>query len=125
MITGIVSDEFHLSPPEFEHTARRARQEFESAGIRDGDTVAFLLQNDASFLVAMTALGRSGIYAATLNWQSHPDEVAYVLNDCGACAILVDDGLVERFVTTIPLGVTVYAVGPNGGAPRNAATDNV
>jgi long-chain acyl-CoA synthetase len=125
MITGIVSDEFHLSPPEFEHTVRRARQEFESAGIRDGDTVALLLQNDASFLAAMTALGRSGIYAATLNWQSHPDEVAYVLNDCGARAILMEDGLVERFVASVPSGVTVYAVGPNGGAPRNATTNNV
>ena len=125
MITGIVSDEFHLSPPEFEHAVQRARHEFEAVGVRDGDTVALLLQNDASFLVAMTALGRSGVYAATLNWQSHPDEVAYVLNDCGARAILIEDGLVERFVTTVPSGVTVYAVAPNGGAPRNATADNV
>src|ERR1700709_2662956 len=104
MITGIVSDEFHLSPPEFEHAVRRARHEFESAGVRDGDTVALLLQNDASFLIAVTALGRSGIYAATLNWQSHPDEVEYVLNDCGARAILMEDGLVERFLTAVPPG---------------------
>ena len=122
MITGIVSDEFHLSPSEFEHAVRRARQEFESVGLRDGDTVALLLQNDVSFLVAMTALGRSGIYAATLNWQSHADEVAYVLNDCGARAILVEDGLVERFAAVIPPGMTTYAVGPNGCAPRDATT---
>lgn len=121
MITGIVSDDFHLSPAEFEHTVRRAREEFEIAGIGDGDTVALLLRNDASFLVAMTALGRSGIYAATLNWQSHPDEVAYVLNDCGARAVLIEDGLIERFVAAIPSAVTVYAVGPNGETPRVVA----
>jgi long-chain acyl-CoA synthetase len=117
MITGIVSDEFHLSPVEFEHAVRRAREEFEAVGIGDGDTVALLLRNDVSFLVAMTALGRSGIYAATLNWQSHSDEVAYVLNDCGARAVLVEDALIERFAAAIPSTVTVYAVGPNGGAP--------
>ena len=110
MITGIVSDDFHLSPAEFEHTVRRAREEFETAGIGDGDTVALLLRNDASFLVAMTALGRSGIYAATLNWQSHPDEVAYVLNDCGARAVLIEDGLIERFAAALPSTVTVYAM---------------
>jgi long-chain acyl-CoA synthetase len=121
MITGIVSDEFRLSPVEFEHAVRRARQEFEAIGIGDGDAVALLLRNDVSFLVAMTALGRSGIYAATLNWQSHPDEVAYVLNDCGARAVLVEDELVERFAGAIPAAMTVYAVGPNGGAPRIAA----
>ena len=122
MITGIVSDEFHLSPAEFEHAVRRAREEFEAVGIGDGDTVALLLRNDVSFLVAMTALGRSGIYAATLNWQSHSDEVAYVLNDCGARAVLVEDGLIERFAAAIPASVTVYAVGPNGGAPRTETT---
>jgi long-chain acyl-CoA synthetase len=122
MITGIVSDEFRLSPVEFEHAVRRARQEFEAIDIGDGDTVALLLRNDASFLVAMTALGRSGIYAATLNWQSHPDEVAYVLKDCRARAVLVEDELIERFAAAIPAAVTVYAVGPNGGTPRITTT---
>lgn len=122
MITGIVSDDFHLSPAEFEQTVRRARQEFETAGIGEGDTVALLLRNDASFLVAMTALGRSGIYAATLNWQSHPDEVAYVLTDCGARAVLIEDGLIERFAAAFPSAVTVYAVGPNGDAPHAVKT---
>lgn len=120
MITGIVSDNFHLSLADFENSVRRARQEFETAGIGDGDTVALLLRNDASFLVAITALGRSGIYAATLNWQSHSDEVAYVLNDCGARAVLIEDGLVERFAVALPPTVKVYVVGPNGGAPQVA-----
>jgi long-chain acyl-CoA synthetase len=118
MITGIVSDEFHLSPANFEQAVRQAREEFESVGIGDGDTVALLLRNDISFLVAMTALGRSGIYAATLNWQSHPEEVAYVMNDCGARAVLVEDSLVERFATAIPQTVMVYAVGSDGSESR-------
>lgn len=122
MIAGIVSDNLYLSPDEFELTVRRAREEFEAVNIGDGDTVALLLRNDVSFLVAMTALGRSGIYAATLNWQAHPDEVAYVLNDCGARAVLIEDSLIERFASIIPLSVTVYAVGANGGAPRTEKT---
>lgn len=124
MISGIVSDEMHLSRAEFEQAVRKARREFEAIGVASGDAVGLLLRNDVAFLVAMTALGQSGAYATTLNWQSHPDEIAYVLSDCGARAVLIDDEMLERVIGVIPPSVTVYAVGPNGGRARVArATD--
>jgi long-chain acyl-CoA synthetase len=111
MISGIVSGATHLSNVEFEGLVRRARVEFSIGGYGEGDTVALLLQNDIAFLVAMTALGRSGIYAATLNWHSHPDEIAYILKDCRARAVLVQDDSLSRFSEAIPKGITIYAVG--------------
>ena len=113
MIGGIISGTAHITGPQFEQLVRRAVVEFSVSGYKEGDTVALLLQNDITFLVAMTALGRSGIYAATLNWHSHPDEAAYILKDCGARAVLIQEELFARFAAAIPDGIAIYVVGSN------------
>ncbi len=106
-----MSGTLHLPIDGFQSLVARASAEFSDAGLANEDIVALLLRNDVGFLVAMTACGRSGLYAATINWQSHPDEISYVLRDCAASAILVDDDLLPKVLDIIPPTVTIYAVG--------------
>jgi len=67
-----------------------------AAGILRGDHIAILMRNTADFLVACWAAQRAGLYYTPVNWHLLPDEVAYVIDDCGAQALIVSEA--ERAV---------------------------
>ena len=57
---------------------------FRSVGLRRGDVVAILMENQVGFLETAWAAQRSGLYYAAINWHLSPSEVEYILSDCGA-----------------------------------------
>jgi O-succinylbenzoic acid--CoA ligase len=62
-------------------------------GLSKGDRVALLLANSAEFVLAFLAVVRLGAIAVPLNVREGPRELAFVLADCGAKALLYDDVL--------------------------------
>lgn len=68
------------------------------SGIRTGDRVAMMLGNCPEFLYAYYALVFMGVGAVPLNIAQRGEALAYILNDSGASAIIIDDGLLEHFV---------------------------
>ncbi len=62
-------------------------------GIAAGDRVALLLANSAEFVLTFLAVVRLGAIVVPLNVREGPRELAFVLADCGAKALLYDDGL--------------------------------
>ncbi len=62
-------------------------------GIVRGDRVALLLANSAEFVLAFLAVVRIGAIVVPLNVREGPRELAFVLADCGAAALLYDDVL--------------------------------
>ncbi|MEU8632554.1 AMP-binding protein [Amycolatopsis sp. NPDC048633] len=62
---------------------------FGETGLRRGDHIAMLVGNDPrSFEIYWAAL-RSGLYVTAVNCHSGYDEAAYVVDDCGAQALVV------------------------------------
>jgi long-chain acyl-CoA synthetase len=57
---------------------------FHSLGLERGSVVGVLMENHPGFLEVAWAAQRSGLYYAAINWHLSPDEVAYILEDCGA-----------------------------------------
>ncbi len=57
---------------------------FRSLGLERGDVVAVLMENQPGFLETAWAAQRSGLYYAAINWHLSPDEVEYIIGDCGA-----------------------------------------
>jgi long-chain acyl-CoA synthetase len=58
-------------------------------GLRTGDGIALLTENNLrAFEVTWAAL-RSGLYITAVNYHLKPDEVAYIVNDSGAAALIV------------------------------------
>ncbi|HEV3213346.1 MAG TPA: acyl-CoA synthetase [Acidimicrobiales bacterium] len=55
-----------------------------NVGLARGDVVAVLMENQVGFFETAWAAQRSGLYYAAVNWHLSPDEVAYILSDCGA-----------------------------------------
>lgn len=97
-----------------------------AAGIGAGAHVAILMENRAEFLVAAWAAHRAGLYYTPVNWHLTADEVAYIVEDCGARAILSSD---ERQAVLDPVALACpdaalwfcHRDGPSGFAPRDGA----
>jgi acyl-CoA synthetase (AMP-forming)/AMP-acid ligase II len=64
------------------HLARR--------GIRAGDRVALLLGNCPEFLIFLLACFRLGAIAVPLGTRQREPELRYLLNDCGAAALVLE-----------------------------------
>jgi crotonobetaine/carnitine-CoA ligase len=72
---------------------------FWEAGIRTGDRVAMMMGNCPEFLYAYYAMVFTGVGAVPLNVAQRGEALAYILNDSGASTIVIDDLLVEHFLS--------------------------
>jgi long-chain acyl-CoA synthetase len=84
-------------------------------GLREGDVVAVLLRNDPVYADVMLACRIAGIYYCSLNWHFTPAELEYILNDCGARAVIGQADLLRAAAAALPHGVPVLAVGAGSG----------
>ena len=72
-------------------------------GIGAGDRVALLMANSADFVVAFLGIVRLGAIAVPLNIREGPRELAFVLGDCGAKAVIHDRALGNSLPATTEL----------------------
>ncbi|MCC7413910.1 MAG: AMP-binding protein [Gammaproteobacteria bacterium] len=68
-------------------------------GIRPGDRIAYLGQNDPQMLVLLFACARLGAIFLPLNWRLAPLEHARILADSGASVLFVDEPYIEQCET--------------------------
>jgi len=66
--------------------ARVLREE----GLKAGDAVALFCSNRAEFVETLNATRRSGLRVTPVNWHLKADEIAYILNDCEARALIAE-----------------------------------
>jgi long-chain acyl-CoA synthetase len=99
--TILVSDR-SMSQKDLQTNARRAATGLISLGLVPGDTVALLLRNDLAFVEATVAISTVGGYAVPLNWHNKPDELSYVLADCGAKILIAHSDLLGPIRSILP-----------------------
>ena len=82
-------------------------------GLRKGDVVAMLADNAAECFVVYWACLRSGLYITPVNRNLASDEVAYIVSDSGAKALIVSAGVAALAAETLPKvdGLAAYAFG--------------
>ncbi|MET3527785.1 acyl-CoA synthetase [Phenylobacterium koreense] len=73
---------------ELNERSNRFAQFLYAQGLRRGDHIAVLMENNLSFMEPIWAAFRSGLYVTTINRYLPPDEAAYIANDCGAKALV-------------------------------------
>jgi fatty-acyl-CoA synthase len=90
-----------------ERSNRLARFLF-AHGLRRGDHIAVLMENNLAFMEPVWAAFRSGLYVTTINRYLPPDEVAYIVGDCGAKVLVTSYEKRETAdaLTAITPGVT-------------------
>ena len=73
---------------ELDARSNRLAQLLHAKGLRRGDHLAILMENNLRFMEVVWAAFRSGLYLTAVNRYLPPDEAAYVVGDCGAKAIV-------------------------------------
>ncbi len=105
---------------ELEDRSSRLARALRARGLVEGDHLAILMENNRPFLEVVWAAQRSGLYYTAINSHLHPAEVQYVLNDCGATA-LVSSGAMAEVVAGLDrsrLSIEISAVGDLPGFER-------
>lgn len=60
-----------------------------SAGLRFGDHIAVLMDNNDRYLEVCWAAQRMGLFYTCINWHFTPDEASYIIDDCDAQVLVV------------------------------------
>ncbi len=119
--TAVITGTRELSYAELARRAARLANAFRDRGVSTGDRVAYLGENDPSFLETLFAAGLLGAVFVPLNTRLAPPEIQFQLRDSGAVLLvhaaalagLAERGAVETAVRT---RVVVDAGTPDGGA---------
>jgi long-chain acyl-CoA synthetase len=90
--------------------AARAAAGLSALGVQAGDAIAVVLRNDFPFFEASYAAQRLGAYSVPVNWHGKTPEIAYVLRDCGAKAVLTHADLLPQVAPAMPEGVPLFVV---------------
>lgn len=73
----------------------RLARVFDDAGLVPGDHVAVLLANQLEYFDAAWAALRAGLYLTPINWHLGPDETGYIVEDCGARALVTASSMAD------------------------------
>ncbi|KUI29269.1 fatty-acid--CoA ligase FadD4 [Mycobacterium sp. GA-2829] len=77
-----------ISFAELEEAANRLAHAFRAAGLREGDVIAVIMENNAHIHSVMWAARRSGLYYVLVNTLLTAAEAAYIVDDCCAKAVI-------------------------------------
>ncbi len=81
---------------ELDERSNRLARLWHERGLRRGDHVAILLENDRRYFDAVWAALRSGLYYTPVNWHLTAPEVAYIVGDCGARSVVTSAALAPK-----------------------------
>ena len=91
--TAFVFDGKRLSYGELEKHVTAVAGGLAARGVRTGDRIAVLMTNRFELIEAYLAACRLGAICVPVNFRLAAPEIAYILQDSGAKALIVDDGL--------------------------------
>jgi len=103
---------------ELARRAERAASGLRAMGLGEGDSVALFLRNDFAFFEVHSAALLVGAYPVPLNWHATAEEAAYILDDCGAKAVVVHRDLLPQVEAVLPEGLPLITVGTAGEIAR-------
>lgn len=84
-----------ISFGELEARANRLAHYFRDRGLKEGDVVAILMENNEHMHAVMWAARRCGLYYVPINTHLTPAEAAYIIDNSGAKAIIGSAALQE------------------------------
>src|SRR4051812_30946335 len=112
-----------LTYGELDDRSLRLAHVLRDAGLGVGDVVALLSDNRPETYEAYWAALRSGLYITAVNHNLSAEEVAYIVRDCGAKALLVSPAkaeLMTQLMTQLAAHLDVSTVLTFGGDYEDA-----
>ena len=123
--TALVFEGRALSYAQIHDLVERAAGGLADLGIRPGDTVTLYAANCWEWVVSYYAIARLGAVINPVNTMLTPDEIAYVVRDCGARAIIASPDKVAaimgvRDTSDVRAIVAIGATAPEGAVAFDA-----
>ena len=87
---------------ELEERSKQFARALRSRGVRPGQHIAILMENNRAYLEVAWAAQRSGLYYTAINSHLRTNEVQYILDDCEAVA-LVSSPAMAAVIDTLDL----------------------
>jgi long-chain acyl-CoA synthetase len=84
-----------LTWAEFDARVNKVARLLQGAGLGAGDHMAMVMGNRSEFVEVLGACIKTGIIVTPVNWHFTPEEASYVIEDCGAKALVVDEAYVD------------------------------
>ena len=110
---------------ELEALSNQGAQLFRSLGLQTGDHIALMLENHPAFFAVCWAAQRAGLYYTAISYRLQEEEVAYIVEDCGARLFLTSRAqseLAGRLAERLDPGVTCYML--DGATERFASWES-
>ncbi|ABE40835.1 AMP-dependent synthetase and ligase [Rhodopseudomonas palustris BisB5] len=73
---------------ELDELSNQGAQMFRALGLKAGDHVALLMENRLAFMEICWAAQRAGLYYTAISRYLKKDEIAYIVQDCGAKVVI-------------------------------------
>jgi long-chain acyl-CoA synthetase len=105
----IISGDRELAVSTMLQRAHQAAQGLADLGVARDDAIAVLMRNDFPFFEAAYAANRLGAHLVPINWHFTGAEVAYILEDSGAKALIAHADLLEPIRAALP-DVRIFVV---------------
>src|SRR3954463_4961081 len=90
------ADGRRYSYSQFEEAVTRTAKLLAEHGINQGDVVSLLMPNSAEYIIAYFACWKLGAIAGPINSLLKPPEMAYVINNSEAKALLVNSEFLQQ-----------------------------
>ena len=116
--TALIAGDRAFTYRELDELSDRAAGGMHALGVRPGDRVSLYSPNRWEWVVAYHAALRLGAVVNPVNVMLTPEEVAFVLNDCGAAVIFTSGAKAETILSvtrTVPTLRRVISFDPAGG----------
>ncbi|MDB5817841.1 MAG: acyl-CoA synthetase, partial [Rhizobacter sp.] len=91
----------HITYGELEARSNQGAQALRAVGMKPGDHIAILMENQLRYYEVYWAAQRCGLYITPLSSQLTAAEAAYIANDCGA-TVLVSSKALEEVAAELP-----------------------
>jgi long-chain acyl-CoA synthetase len=109
---------------QLEDRSRRLAAALRTRGVAAGDHISILMENNRAYLEVAWAAQRSGLYYTAINSHLRPGEVQYVLDDCGAVALVASEAMAD-VVAALDLSRIPVRVAGAGALPGFEQYDEV
>lgn len=107
---GLVAGNRFLSHDQLATRGRQVASGLHDLGVWQGDQVALLLRNGLTLFEATAGSTLLGASPVPLNWHLSAEEIAYILDDCGAKVLIAHADLLTESVLAVCGNVEVIAV---------------
>ncbi|MGZ8844817.1 MAG: AMP-binding protein, partial [Pyrinomonadaceae bacterium] len=93
--TAVLFEQRQITYAELRAETERVAEVFNAAGVNEGDRVALLLADSPEFIASFVAIISLGAIAVPINLALRREEQIFILEDCGACAAIVETSAVS------------------------------